>query len=141
MYQSKVWEVLEEWGRTVRKDAWISITFALPFNTSQSCHCPPNQWVGNILREASSIAFHYSTLRREDFLENPFPLIDPPLVGLPMKKVKVQRASAALCKLMERIQNPPPNYQTIYNLKSGSYICTVTQHWRYIVLEILVFKG
>jgi hypothetical protein len=141
IYQSKVWDVLEEWGRTVRKDPWITINFTPSIYITFSSHCPPNQWIGDILREATSIVFHYSTLRMEDFLENPFPLIDPPLEGPPMQQINVHHASVALCKLIERIQNPPPNYQTIYNLNSGSYICTVVQHWQHLTLEIVVFKG
>ena len=75
-----------------------------------------------------------------DFVENEFPPIGPPLGATPAI-VKVQHADVALTKVMQLIQNPPPNYPAINNLKSGSYICTVTQKWPHIIFEIILMKN
>ena len=75
----------------------------------------------------------------EDFEENAAPNIGAPLQAHPANP-RIHHANIALSKLMERIQNPPPNYPTLLGLRSGSYICTVTQHWANMLVEIVLMK-
>jgi hypothetical protein len=138
-YKSDAWEVLEEWGKTVDIDPMVLITFYPPPNIANSSICPPDALGIPIMREANSIVHYYSTLRMEDFQENPFPPIGPPLGASP-GLVRVNHATVALGKLMERIQNAPPDYPAINSLKSGSYVCNVVQSWANVVFEIIVMK-
>jgi hypothetical protein len=139
-YKSDAWEVLEEWGKTVDIDPMVLAAFYPPPNIADSSICPPDALGIPIMREANSIVHYYSTLQMEDFQENPFPPIGPPL-GAPPGLVRVHHATVALGKLMERIQNATPDYPVIHNLKSGSYVCNIVQSWANVVFEIIVMKG
>jgi hypothetical protein len=131
-YKNDAWEFLEDFWKTVDMDIWVSIII--------SSHCPPDELIFPILKEASSIVYHYSTLKLEDFMSNAIPCIGPPL-GCAKGNIKMDHVNIIqLCSLIERIRNPPMDYPIINNLRSGSYICTVSLFWKSILFEIILMK-
>ena len=54
--------------------------------------------------------------------------------------IRVDEGDIALSKLMERIQNPPVSYSTLYGLKPGSFICFVFHIWSNVVVSTALLK-
>ena len=135
-FKSDAWDILEKAWRTFDMKAWVSINF---FRKASLILCPPDVLIRPIVKEAASIVYHYSTLPVEDFVENAFPPIGPPLPA-PPGTVIMHSGTVTLRKLIERIQKPPPDYPTIHNLECGSYMCTVILFWANILFEIIVMK-
>jgi hypothetical protein len=139
-YKSDAWEFLEEFWRTVDMDIWVSIIFYPKADVMSTNLCPPDELIYPISIEASSILHHYSTLKLEDFMSSAIPCIGPPLLAA-IGNIKMDRVNVIqLCSLIERIRNPPKDYPIINNLRSGSYICTVSLFWRSILFEIILMK-
>jgi hypothetical protein len=139
-YKSDAWEFLEECWRTVDMDIWVSTSFFPKADVKHTSLCPPDGLIYPILIEASSIVHHYSTLKIEDFVSNAIPCIGPPLQAA-IGNVKIDHANVTqLCNLIERIRNPPMDYPIINNLRSGSYICTLSLFWRSTLFEVILMK-
>ena len=120
-------------------DPWVSILFQPSQNILDTTTVPPDALGIPIQREASSIVYYYSTLQMDDFENGAIPEIGAPL-GAPPATSRIHHATVALSKLMERIQNPPENYPTLLGLKFGSYVCTITQLWANMLVEIVLMK-
>ena len=139
-YQNDAWKVLEEWENSMGDiDPWVSILFQPSQNILDTMIVPPDELGIPIQRETSSIVYYYSTLRMDNFVNGAIPDIGAPLRA-PSANPRIHHATIALSKLMERIQNPPANYPTLLGLKSGSYVCTITQLWADMLVEIVLMK-
>ena len=140
VYGDKAWCVYRDWAVEVEYDFLRIITGFFPSGAIRgTAICPPLHLGIPIQDEASSLIFHYSTLRIQDFADGNGPVIGDP-VRAPQMQIKVNHAAIAVTKMMEAIQSPPRNYPLINSLKSGSYICTVNQQWANAGIVITLFK-
>jgi hypothetical protein len=142
VFGDEAYRVVNNWVAGLREDADpnVTVAFAPSVNILNTALCPDLANVFNILREASSVVFHYAPLRRANFNGGQFPAIPGPLPG-PLVNIQVHHAAIALNALLSRIQNlSDPNYPVISNLPSGSYICTVLINWSNVGQSTAVFK-
>jgi hypothetical protein len=76
-----------------------------------------------------------------DFTGGNVPAIPPPIAGFIALPIAVHHASVAGTYLITALQNPPPPYQAINNLGTGTYICTLLYAWSGVLVFIQVRKG
>jgi hypothetical protein len=137
-----VYGVINGWVSGLDADPYLMAGFSPPPNILNTVLCPPNAIGIDILREAVSVAYHYAPLTRESFEGgmNVEPPIPAPLAVMPML-VNVHHAKIALNALLHRIQSlNDPNYPTISNLASGSYICNMVISWANAGQSVSLFK-
>jgi hypothetical protein len=119
----------------------VGVLFAPAVDIEETVLCPPDEMMPGLLREASSIVYHYAPMRSEDFAECDQPPIPGPLKK-PRAPAHVHHAKIALRALLGRIQtmNEPTKYPTLSSLRSGSYICTVWISWSNAAHEVVLFR-
>jgi hypothetical protein len=137
-FGDEAYNAVNNWVSTLEGDARVHVNFTPPLNIWEKSKCPPKASMFDLLREASSIAFHYAPLTANDFREAP--VIAGPL-AMPVGYLYVRRAQIALHALHGRIQNPEdPKYPVISGLPTGTYICTVTTTWANVIYAVAIFK-
>jgi hypothetical protein len=144
-FGDEAWQVYEQWAETVTDDPGVTAMFTPRAGTIGTIICPNVALAFPIMLEANSIIHHYAPLSVDQVFTAPLlpavlPTIPGPLNGFPAMPIYVHHAKVALSGLIQRIQDPPANYPTIFGLGLGSYICHVHQQWANGVVVIAVFK-
>jgi hypothetical protein len=142
VFGDEAYRVVNHWVAGLSEDTEtdLAVLFAPSFNILNTALCPDPANVFNILREASSVVFHYAPLRRASLNGGQFPAIPGPLPG-PLANIRIHHATIALDALLSRIQHlNDPNYPVISNLPVGSYICTASIQWGNVGQSTAVFK-
>ena len=136
-YGDAAWGVFREWIDELDADPGVHAIFAPSANIVNTPLTPNNGLVFAILNEANSIINHYAPLVEANF---PNPVIPAPIAA-PVMPINLHHANIALNGMFERIQSiNDPNYPTLSNLPSGSYICNVLIQWANVAHTTALFK-
>ena len=137
-YGDAAWGVFREWIDELDADPGVLAIFAPSANIVNTAVTPNNEVAMAIQNEANSIINHYAPLVEANF---PNPVIPAP-ISAPVMPINVRHAKFALNGMFERIQSiNDPNYPTLSNLPSGSYICNVLIQWANVAHTTTLFKA
>jgi hypothetical protein len=125
-----------EWIDTVSDDPDVFAIFAPTGGV-----VPPPAQGFPLTHEANSIISHASVYQMADFAGGNIPAIPPPIAGFIPVPIAVHHASVAGTYLITALQNPPPPYQAINNLGTGTYICTLVYQCSGVAVFFQVTKG
>jgi hypothetical protein len=147
-YGDEAYKIFDEWvNMHPNLDPIVHVVCAPLAGIENMVLCPAVSLWGAIQREARSVVYYYQSLQDEDFEEDATTTTttttkSEPVIGKVIDGVGgiyVRKATIAVSRLGCAIQNCP--YDTINQLKVGSYICNLVQTFEKCEFSLAIFKA